>query len=120
MKRGPPGSTRTDTLFPYTALFRSLSEVPAETVVVRSSMDDKPADECWSEKQPWRRQERSLMGNPSRLHRGRPDGPPRASVITRHELGQSLRMAHRPYRSDERRVGKECVSTCSSRWAPPQ
>src|SRR3546814_12639050 len=22
------------------------------------------------------------------------------------------------YRSDERRVGKECVSTCSSRWSP--
>src|SRR3546814_19307397 len=22
------------------------------------------------------------------------------------------------YRSEERRVGKECVSTCSSRWAP--
>src|SRR3546814_6719091 len=74
-----------------------LVEVPAETVVVRSSMDDKPADECWSEKQPWRRQERSLMGNPSRLHRGRPDGPPRASVLTRHELGQPRRMAHRPY-----------------------
>src|SRR3546814_11834440 len=74
-----------------------LSEVPAETVVVRSSMDDKPADECWSEKQPWRRQERSLMGNPSRLHRGRPDGTPRASVLTRHELGQPRRMAHRPY-----------------------
>src|SRR3546814_13139840 len=23
-----------------------------------------------------------------------------------------------PPRSDERRVGKECVSTCSSRWSP--
>src|SRR3546814_14993431 len=23
-----------------------------------------------------------------------------------------------PDRSDERRVGKECVSTCSSRWSP--
>src|SRR3546814_16235164 len=60
-------------------------------------MDDKPADECWSEKQPWRRQERSLMGNPSRLHRGRPDGPHRATVLTRNELGLPRRMAHRPY-----------------------
>src|SRR3546814_12964664 len=25
---------------------------------------------------------------------------------------------HRPHRSEERRVGKECVRTCSSRWAP--
>src|SRR3546814_12918710 len=24
----------------------------------------------------------------------------------------------RPLRSDERRVGKECVSTCRSRWSP--
>src|SRR3546814_1111699 len=40
-------------------------------------------------------------------------------------LGESLRRAGRmPYliptggRSEERRVGKECVSTCRSRWAP--
>src|SRR3546814_11628845 len=25
---------------------------------------------------------------------------------------------HRRYRSEERRVGKECVSTCRSRWSP--
>src|SRR3546814_8098059 len=25
---------------------------------------------------------------------------------------------NRCYRSDERRVGKECVSTCRSRWSP--
>src|SRR3546814_11586896 len=25
-----------------------------------------------------------------------------------------------PYRSEERRVGKECVSTCRSRWRPYQ
>src|SRR3546814_15072054 len=24
----------------------------------------------------------------------------------------------RPWRSEERRVGKECVSTCRSRWSP--
>src|SRR3546814_16799752 len=69
-----------------------LSEVPAETVVVRSSMDDKPADECWSEKQPWRRPERSLMGNPSRLHRGRPERKSDAKgqgVLVRVEIGGS-------------------------------
>src|SRR3546814_14697131 len=26
--------------------------------------------------------------------------------------------AFRPIRSEERRVGKECVSTCRSRWSP--
>src|SRR3546814_14607595 len=29
-------------------------------------------------------------------------------------------MADRLQRSDERRVGKECVSTCRSRWSPYQ
>src|SRR3546814_8342331 len=28
------------------------------------------------------------------------------------------REEHEPYRSEERRVGKECVSTCRSRWSP--
>src|SRR3546814_15891470 len=29
-----------------------------------------------------------------------------------------LQNAHQFARSEERRVGKECVSTCSSRWSP--
>src|SRR3546814_15362523 len=32
--------------------------------------------------------------------------------------GTLLAMAAGPYRSEERRVGKECVSTCRSRWSP--
>src|SRR3546814_7299232 len=28
------------------------------------------------------------------------------------------RQAQMPFRSEERRVGKECVSTCRSRWSP--
>src|SRR3546814_1818486 len=34
-------------------------------------------------------------------------------------LYRSLRSLNpSPYRSEERRVGKECVSTCRSRWSP--
>src|SRR3546814_15556672 len=29
-----------------------------------------------------------------------------------------MRMVGKPGRSEERRVGKECVSTCRSRWSP--
>src|SRR3546814_9559597 len=32
-------------------------------------------------------------------------------------VGGALRLA-RGHRSEERRVGKECVSTCRSRWSP--
>src|SRR3546814_840113 len=31
------------------------------------------------------------------------------------DVGRVLQL---PYRSEERRVGKECVSTCRSRWSP--
>src|SRR3546814_13641756 len=35
-------------------------------------------------------------------------------ILTRDALDQPLRWR----RSEERRVGKECVSTCRSRWSP--
>src|SRR3546814_4878659 len=40
-----------------------------------------------------------------------------ASIVL---MGEVLKRAHReaPGRSEERRVGKECVSTCRSRWSP--
>src|SRR3546814_1098463 len=41
--------------------------------------------------------------------RFQPDGP---------RLPALPAAARRPGRSDERRVGKECVSTCRSRWSP--
>src|SRR3546814_12230441 len=31
---------------------------------------------------------------------------------------EAQRLENRPLRSEERRVGKECVSTCRSRWSP--
>src|SRR3546814_19788364 len=37
-------------------------------------------------------------------------------ILTRHEQGAAF-MAE-IYRSEERRVGKECVSKCRSRWSP--
>src|SRR3546814_13091944 len=37
---------------------------------------------------------------------------------TRSLYDQLLRGGIEIYRSEERRVGKECVSTCRSRWSP--
>src|SRR3546814_11253581 len=43
--------------------------------------------------------------------------PDPADLATRDETG--LRWSYDPDgRSEERRVGKECVSTCRSRWSP--
>src|SRR3546814_1007330 len=33
-------------------------------------------------------------------------------------LDEGFDRFHAPLRSEERRVGKECVSTCRSRWSP--
>src|SRR3546814_11604400 len=35
-----------------------------------------------------------------------------------HQLKEKLDILQRYQRSEERRVGKECVSTCRSRWSP--
>src|SRR3546814_7364714 len=47
-------------------------------------------------------------------------------LIHRHHRGHRLLLRHQrslilstmSWRSEERRVGKECVSTCRSRWSP--
>src|SRR3546814_19221666 len=48
------------------------------------------------------------------------DGIPIQGISNRSgdfDLGHGLRAKHK-FRSEERRVGKECVSTCRSRWSP--
>src|SRR3546814_11699807 len=51
--------------------------------------------------------------------------PPREAKLFRNNKSQALRIpadfelpGDRVMRSEERRVGKECVSTCSTRWSP--
>src|SRR3546814_3122022 len=55
----------------------------------------------------------------SRGH-GHPAHTAARAVPTGSSGGQRRRghRAARPPRSEERRVGKECVSTCRSRWSP--
>src|SRR3546814_7855728 len=42
----------------------------------------------------------------------------RASAISTSPCGLSVSARVSARRSEERRVGKECVSTCRSRWSP--
>src|SRR3546814_612287 len=174
MIRRPPRSTRTDTLFPYTTLFRSfrLFELsPQGHVLTSHGRALLPAAET---------AERgalnglnSITGSNAglgglvrvslsegfgtwvvarRLHQFReahPDiavelaissgflspskreadiaimlarpraGPLVTRKLTDYALGlYAARTYCSEYRSEERRVGKECVSTCRSRWSP--
>src|SRR3546814_17394377 len=108
MIRRPPRSTRTDTLFPYTTLFRSQRRVEAG-----AGSDD-------------------LVIGPQGGREALREKLPELLVETGNAELDALRLAHQPIdplqrlcqrlqlreRSEERRVGKECVSTCRSRWSP--
>src|SRR3546814_11781027 len=91
LNRQLPRSTRTDTLFPYTTLVRSRPD-PATGAVARRLRHDRG--------QRRRRRRRQRRGGTACRRRRQP-----------------ARAAPGP-RSEERRVGKECVSTCRSRWSP--
>src|SRR3546814_2955141 len=51
--------------------------------------------------------------DPRRIYR-----PPPLSARRQGRRARTRRSAHEGRRSEERRVGKECVSTCRSRWSP--
>src|SRR3546814_12049984 len=64
--------------------------------------------------------ERDLTGWADVMAMG-PRSPRRAGsapVVGHRILGPWSRARLSAMRSEERRVGKECVSTCSSRWSP--
>src|SRR3546814_19048649 len=108
MIRRPPRSTRTDTLFPYTTLFRSLALACAshsgeprhvETVI------------AWLQR---------LGLSAADLECGAQLPSYEPALIALLAGGGAATAAHNNCsgRSEERRVGKECVSTCRSRWSP--
>src|SRR3546814_13995629 len=105
MIRRPPRSTRTDTLFPYTTLVRSENVTTGWAVMnvagpkARAVLEAVGTDiDLSREAFPHMTYREGLVGGvPARIQR----------VSFSGEL-----------RSAERRVGKECVSTCRSRWSP--
>src|SRR3546814_20618513 len=125
MNRRPPRTTRADTLFPYLTLVRS-----------NRAVGDFRADGAGD------RAGRVVRTDPGRLRaRTRARGVRASAAAARKGAGSrrmSTKKTIRPYtrpaggwdalrtvakhfiaqRSEERRVGKECVSKCSNRWSP--
>src|SRR3546814_21174963 len=126
MIRRTSSSTRTDTLFPYTTLFRSVKAFSGLDEIVGAV-----EDLIW----PMWESTNHYCAN----HRVTFDGADRAKgicdvyCIGNLADGQAAHVVasyHDDYerrggkwaivrsRSEERRGGKECVSTCRSRWPP--
>src|SRR3546814_20062456 len=105
MIRRPPRSTRTDTLFPYTTLFRSL---PLYCFVYSELLGQLRHD---LEEIANQTEVRNLKNRRILIL---VDGDDGLGVL---HAGKMLDRAGYADRSEERRVGKECVSTCRSRWS---
>src|SRR3546814_20882732 len=108
MIRRPPRSTRTDTLFPYTTLFRSLPPEGYSAPLIFSTKARK-SDEL----------KRSLFTTIiGQFWKFRTNGANEVSPSFEIYGETMMKPLIRSCRSDERRVGKECVSTGRSRWSP--
>src|SRR3546814_19087027 len=107
----PPRSTRTDTRFLDTTLFRSTGRLVMGGIAVEDGLE-------------LLLRQRVVLGDVVALAEpvvrvGRIGA---ARVALQEFLEQARRFivatALERVRSEERRVGKECVSTCRSRWSP--
>src|SRR3546814_17272530 len=111
MIRRPPRSTRTDTLFPYTTLFRSaLSAGNGSDRIVDFSGEDSVRLTGYGFS--------SFGSVAARLDQQGSDavldlGGGEVLAFSDTAVDES-----RGERSEERRVGNECVSTCRPRWDP--
>src|SRR3546814_17719683 len=127
MIRPPPRSTRTDTLLPYTTLFRSRSGTARQTFAI-IAIGVNAIGAAVAHCAPIAHCGRSLSGARGssdnaalRIERALADdinyaidgiGPPQGATGTADNLNSVEVIQHR---SEERRVGKECVSTCRFR-----
>src|SRR3546814_19880314 len=98
MIRRPPRSTRTDTLFPYTTLFRSLPIVFPDQDL--SQPEVSPLFDATRKMPP------TLIATAG------------FDPLRDSERAYAAKLAEGGNRSEERRVGKEGVSTFRSRWSP--
>src|SRR3546814_20327565 len=112
MIRRPPRSTRTDTLFPYTTLFRSLLSSRSVVRLDAERMDKKLEH--------WRGVIVSACEQSGRTLIPSLNEP--AALLTWLDQsptdGMRLTLDPLAARSEERRVGNEGVSPCRSRWSP--
>src|SRR3546814_14975160 len=123
MIRRPPRSTRTDTLFPYTTLFRSRPEIARaiDLVIIR----ELTGDVYFGQPRGLRKTDKGLREGFDTMRYDESEIARIAKVGFETAMARSGRLCSvdkanvlETSRSEERRVGKECVSTCRSRWWP--
>src|SRR3546814_15258200 len=115
MIRRPPRSTRTDTLFPYTTLFRSPRLNPL------SARNSRSVAILIGSGFSWTRYSAGNLAFSTNFAASTLAATMHSSIrrCARFRCTGTMRSILRsPERSEERREGKECGSTCRSRWSP--
>src|SRR3546814_16490027 len=112
MQPRPPRPTRTDTIVPYPTRFRSTRHQQRQPAAHgRADKNERSFDQTVDQKKNIITPlcQRALLQQ-AFAHA--------ASRIIEPQHRASVRLRPDIERSEERRVGKECVSTCRSRWSP--
>src|SRR3546814_16620858 len=132
MIRRPPRSTRTDTLFPYTTLFRSIhrrAEQAAANLIVIFVAQGRAARAPDADDLP-RRVGEQIFGQAEQVaaiarqldaaaFEPGETGATFGEHLLRHEINGDQPRGHLvELRSEERRVGKACVRKWRYRWSP--
>src|SRR3546814_12279963 len=117
MIRRPPRSTRTDTLFPYTTLFRSQVRIGHGIGLLFLFCDGGRNGQgygCGGEQRATGGRKLGHAGSSTKRN-----GNNRSEELNRlpHPDSHPMSWGQRSLSSEERRVGNECVSTCRSRWS---
>src|SRR3546814_12469730 len=115
MIRRPPRSTRTDTLFPYTTLFRSIQHAQClfDVSFIHIADGHHPRTRIFKMSASHAPHTDHSFG---KLVAGCKKTFPEYMQGNDSKSGQRCSRAFQKCRSAERRVGNECVSTCRSRW----
>src|SRR3546814_20139946 len=135
MRRRPPRATRTDTRFPYTTLFRSRDGKPGHGLADRGHARQQTRRFARNGQRPdfLVLDMAETRAEINEVELGFVADQPERGVgagLIRHADGIEVRIPDEylagnlgrrrcvgTERSEESRVGKECVSTCRSRWA---
>src|SRR3546814_12321679 len=122
MIRRPPRSTRTDTLFPYTTLFRSTGALAAEAAfdaIVADRRHDELTAYPAAFENSWLHAELNKARNFKQWFK---KGRTVATIMTGIEqwllTGKMPWTLHQSKRPEESRVGKGRVRNCKSTWSP--
>src|SRR3546814_18622037 len=129
MIRRPQKSNLTDTLFPYTTLFRSLDGIYRQAIkegwIADGNLTIRQGRTVIPILAEFKRKIRGFIHDESST--GQTVFIEPAEVFDLNNRVRDLEFEKRREitrilveltRSEERRVGKECVSTCRSRWSP--